>query len=87
MVGAISAAVFLYIIIGFGVYFIPSIIGFSRGHKSKWGIFILNLFLGWSILGWIVSLVWSFSSAKESAVIINNHNNQVDGKTEQSTTA
>jgi hypothetical protein len=25
-------------------------------------IFILNLFFGWSLLGWVICLAWSFSS-------------------------
>ena len=43
----------------FAVYFLPSIIASSRKHKNKLAIFLLNLLLGWTVLGWIVSLVWS----------------------------
>lgn len=40
-------------------YFIPSIIAAARGHKDTMGITILNIFLGWTLLGWVVALVWS----------------------------
>ncbi len=43
----------------FGVYFLPSLIAFLRQHKNKLAIFILNILLGWTGLGWAVALVWS----------------------------
>ncbi len=41
------------------VYFLPSFIALLRQHKNKLAIFLLNLFLGWTVLGWVSSLVWS----------------------------
>ena len=43
----------------FAFYFMPTLIAFLRQHKNKLAIFLLNLFLGWTVLGWVVSLVWS----------------------------
>jgi hypothetical protein len=42
-----------------GFYFLPSIIAFRRNHLNAVAILALNLFLGWSLIGWVVSLVWS----------------------------
>jgi Superinfection immunity protein len=39
------------------VYFIPSIIAFSRVKPNRFVILALNFFLGWTAVGWIVSLV------------------------------
>lgn len=41
------------------LYFIPSIIASQRKHQNGVIIFLLNLFLGWTIIGWIGALVWS----------------------------
>lgn len=41
------------------IYFLPSFIALLRQHKNKFTIFLLNLFLGWTVLGWVSSLVWS----------------------------
>jgi len=41
-------------------YFIPTIIALIRKHRDVMAIFVLNLFLGWSLIGWIISLVWAF---------------------------
>lgn len=40
-------------------YLLPSIIASSRRHRNGWGILILNLLLGWTIIGWIAALIWS----------------------------
>lgn len=57
--------------LGFGVplvfYFLPSIIAAARGKRDTLAIFLLNLFLGWSVIGWIVALVWA---AKHDAPVV-----------------
>lgn len=45
-------------IIGF-TYLLPAIVG--RKKKNANAIFILNVLLGWTILGWIIALVWAVS--------------------------
>ena len=45
--------------VGFFMYFLPSIIALMRGKRNTLAIFLLNLFLGWSVIGWIVALVWA----------------------------
>ena len=41
------------------LYFIPSFVAHHRGHHQMMPIFLLNLFLGWSLLGWVAALVWA----------------------------
>ncbi|MDD5584775.1 MAG: superinfection immunity protein [Candidatus Omnitrophica bacterium] len=41
------------------IYFLPSLIALLRHHKNKLAIFLLNLFLGCTVIGWVSSLVWS----------------------------
>ena len=50
------------LLFSFAFYFIPSVIASKRGHKSVISIFLTNLFFGWTIIGWIVCIVWSSSS-------------------------
>lgn len=39
------------------IYFLPAMMG---GRKRNAGaIFVLNLFLGWTLVGWVVALVWA----------------------------
>jgi hypothetical protein len=43
------------------VYFLPSVIGFKRHVRARVQVLIVNLVLGWSLLGWFIALVWAFS--------------------------
>ena len=42
-------------------YFLPAMAAAGRRHHNQSAIFILNLLLGWTILGWIAALVWAFT--------------------------
>jgi hypothetical protein len=48
---------------GVTVWLIPVIVAMVRGMPNKWGIFWLDLFLGWTGVGWVVALVMA-SGAK-----------------------
>ena len=50
----------LILAITFIVYFLPSLIAWQRGHESINSITIVNLFLGWTFFGWVISLAWAF---------------------------
>jgi hypothetical protein len=54
-------------------YFLPTIIAILRKKHSAGGIFVLNLLLGFTVIGWVVALIWSLSAdARETTVIVNN---------------
>jgi hypothetical protein len=58
------AAVFLVILaILAGLYLVPAIIAWIRGHDRKLAITALNILLGWSVLGWVGALLWSLMSS------------------------
>jgi len=44
------------------IYFIPTIIALGRGKQNAVAIFALNLLLGWTFVGWVVSFVWSLTN-------------------------
>ena len=50
------------VLIIFAFYFFPSMIALGRKHHNRAAIVLLNLFLGWTALGWIAALVWSATS-------------------------
>jgi hypothetical protein len=56
-------AIFLPIFgFGFVMYFLPSIIAFARSKRDTLAITILNFFLGWTMIGWVVALVWALKN-------------------------
>jgi len=42
---------------GFVMYFVPSIIALAKSKPNTLTIVLINFFLGWSLIGWIVALV------------------------------
>jgi hypothetical protein len=49
---------------GFGtvMYFLPSIVALAKSKRDLLAIFLLNFFLGWTMIGWVVALVWAAKS-------------------------
>jgi hypothetical protein len=58
--GIVGIALFLFIFIVLLLYFTPAFCAFIRGTRHRWAIAFLNLFLGWSLIGWFICLVWAF---------------------------
>lgn len=40
-------------------YFIPTTVAIIRERTNTGAIFVLNLFLGWTLIAWVISLVWA----------------------------
>jgi hypothetical protein len=58
----------------FAFYFAPSIVAVLRKKTNMAAIIVLNAFLGWSIIGWVISLVWALSAdSQPQTIIVNNH--------------
>lgn len=51
--------------IGAAVYFLPTFIAAFRNHRNAVAIMLLNLFAGWTFIGWIGALVWSAMNDKK----------------------
>ncbi len=45
------------------LYFLPVLIAAVRHATHGWGIVVLNLFLGWTMLGWLIALIWAVSDS------------------------
>jgi hypothetical protein len=60
----------LILILAACIYFLPAIIG--RHKRNSGAIFALNLFAGWTFVGWIIALVWACTQ-DDSPTIVNNH--------------
>jgi hypothetical protein len=49
------------------LYFLPAIVG--RNKSDATGIFLLNLFLGWTLIGWVAAFIWAISSDRHSVYL------------------
>ena len=43
------------------LYFLPSIVAFDGKKANFQSIVVVNLFLGWTLIGWVVALAWAVS--------------------------
>lgn len=41
------------------LYFLPTMIAGLRGHHQCGAIIVLNFLTGWTVIGWIIAMVWA----------------------------
>lgn len=58
---------FLIFIVLLALYFVPSMVAAERKHHNTSAIVVLNLFLGWTLVGWVVALVWANTATRSPA--------------------
>ena len=64
--GRMDFLTLLYCSAATAFYFLPTIIGGKKRNANA--IFTLNLLLGWSVIGWIVALVWATAAEPPAPV-------------------
>jgi hypothetical protein len=56
---AIYGLIAVGILIAIPIYLIPTIVANSRRHPNVTGVFLINLLLGWLLIGWAAALIWA----------------------------
>ena len=64
VVGVVAAIFWVALMISFGLmalglYFLPTIVAWTANRQQLLAIFMLNLFLGWALIGWVAAMVWA----------------------------
>ena len=61
MIGSahIATSLFVGLVIAALLYFVPTLVAGLRHHHRTTAIFLLNLFLGWTFVGWVGALFWA----------------------------
>ena len=54
----------------FLLYWLPTIIAMVRHAPSALGVAALNFFLGWTVIGWFIALIWALAAAPAQQVIV-----------------
>jgi hypothetical protein len=44
------------------LYFLPALVAGSRHLPERGAITVLNLFLGWTFIGWVIALLWAITA-------------------------
>ena len=45
------------------LYFLPALVASMRGVHAQVGVILLDLLLGWTVIGWIAALIWGACGA------------------------
>ena len=54
--GALVGALFII-----SLYVMPTVLAYTRSHRSFAAIAVLSLLFGWTIIGWVIALIWSLT--------------------------
>jgi len=71
---AVGGLVFLvFLVVGAALYFLPSILALMRKVPNVGSVIVINVFLGWTFIGWIVALAMAMRSRPVATnVYVNN---------------
>lgn len=53
----------------FLMYWLPTVIAVVRQAHSALGVFLLNFFLGWTVIGWLIALVWALAADNRAIIV------------------
>jgi len=65
LIGLPLLIIMMFWFFGTIVYFLPTIIALAMRKKQRLAIILLNIFGGWTGIGWLVALIWA--AIKEKA--------------------
>lgn len=65
---------FIWLSITMPIYLLPSIL--AREKNNFTSVLLLNVLLGWTVIGWVVSLIWALKTEKDPlrSYKLNTHN-------------
>ncbi|WP_208103652.1 superinfection immunity protein [Mycolicibacterium sp. CBMA 226] len=53
---------FVFLLIGLFLYLIPTMVAANRKVPNVGSVIVINLFLGWTFVGWVVALAMAMRS-------------------------
>lgn len=57
------------VIVLLGFYFLPAIVGAVRSVPNLGSVVVINFFLGWTFVGWVVALAMAFRSGPSTTQV------------------
>lgn len=54
-------------IVAFALYWLPSFVAVARHHHNGTAIIVTNFLLGWTVVGWIGTLIWACTTPPPAA--------------------
>jgi hypothetical protein len=60
-----STATVIILMVVLIIYMLPTLIAYGREHPWRHELAIINIFLGWTLIGWFVVFLWAALGAVE----------------------
>ena len=54
------------ILIGLDLYFLPTLLAVTRRSSTAAAAIVVDVFLGWSVIGWVVALALAVSDSRRA---------------------
>ena len=71
----------IIVLLFFALYFLPFIIALIRDVRNKMSVFFLNLFLGWTVIGFFVLIFYaSLTNATSNVSVVDFVKKKTKGK-------
>ena len=55
------------VIVAMAIYALPALLAWSMGSPQRVVITLVDLLLGWTMLGWIAALIWAIMSGNDGS--------------------
>jgi hypothetical protein len=68
MLGSTSTILMLMAVIV--IYILPTLIAFGREHPHRQEVLVLNLLLGWTLIGWVGVFLWASLARTEDTPVL-----------------
>jgi FtsH-binding integral membrane protein len=65
----VTGAFLLLVLLCLAVYFFPAIKAYQEKKPNRQAILVLNIFLGWTLIGWVVALVWAYTNSEHKVMV------------------
>lgn len=59
---------FSFFITAPALYVLPTYEAWKNGHANLTAIALVNILLGWSVVGWVVAVVWAFKKSEPTEI-------------------
>jgi len=76
----LGGALIILGILALVLYFLPTILSLILRRRNTLAIFAMNLLLGWSLVGWVVALVWALTKDNQNQTVIIKNEIKTDSK-------
>lgn len=70
--GGAAGMIVIVVLVGIGVYFVPSIVAAVRKVPNVGSVAVVNTLLGWTLVGWAVAMAMAMRSRPQAQQVVVN---------------